>query len=269
VEKELMNIASSVDAKGFIHYQLEALGTAHAIFCAEKALAGEVIISFADTLFDSDLTIDNQEAIIWTKSVNNPENYGIAVTDDRNIIIRFVEKPKSFISNNAIIGIYYFKQGEKLRADIELLIKNNNKKAGEFQLTDSLDNLMKRGMRFSSKNVNEWLDCGNKTEFLKSNRYFLKKEVQSPDLSNFNDCNFIEPFFIGNNVSAKSCTIGPDVTIESDCLLENSTVSNSIIRNGTSLVNCNVRNSIVGKVCRLVGFNGEGNIGDYAEFNNL
>jgi glucose-1-phosphate thymidylyltransferase len=171
VENELLDIAESVNSKGFIHYQDKALGTAHAIYCAKDALAGEVIICFADTLFDGDLSISDQDAIIWTKEVENPESYGIAVTDNHGIILSFVEKPKTFISRNAIIGIYYFKKAETLRLEIQSLIKNNATKNGEFQLTDSLENLLNDGLNFVSKNVDSWLDCGNKNEFLKSTNY--------------------------------------------------------------------------------------------------
>ncbi|RPJ76562.1 MAG: nucleotidyltransferase family protein, partial [Alphaproteobacteria bacterium] len=115
VVKSLLEIASRNGASGKIHYQDQALGTAHAIFCAKDALKGEVIISFADTLFIGDLKIDDQEAIIWTKDVENPENYGVVVCDKKGIISDFVEKPKDFISRNAIIGIYYFREGQQLR----------------------------------------------------------------------------------------------------------------------------------------------------------
>jgi dUTP pyrophosphatase len=59
VEQELLAIAKGIGAKGSIHHQVEALGTAHAILCAEKALDGRVIVAFADTLFRA-------QACAWT-----------------------------------------------------------------------------------------------------------------------------------------------------------------------------------------------------------
>src|SRR5690606_29745511 len=48
VEKKLMSIAESVGAKGTIYYQNEALGTAHAIYCAQESLKGNLVVAFAD-----------------------------------------------------------------------------------------------------------------------------------------------------------------------------------------------------------------------------
>jgi glucose-1-phosphate thymidylyltransferase len=266
IETELLKMANGVNSTGFIHYQTEALGTAHAIFCAKEALTGEVIITFADTLFDGDLTIGEQEAIIWTKEVQNPENYGIAVTDTNGIITKFVEKPKQLISNNAIIGIYYFKKGEILRKDIDLLIKNKVSKQGEFQLTDSLENLLLKGTQFSCKSVNAWLDCGNKSEFLKSNSYFLSKQG-SVVKSKVSDNSFIEnPVYIGNNVLIENCNIGPNVSIDDNCKLINSKISNCIVRADSYLENCELVNSMIGMFVKIKGLRGIVNLGDYVDY---
>src|SRR6056300_1498978 len=46
VEKKLIDIAKSLGAKGSIYYQTEALGTAHAIYCAEQSLKDKVVVAF-------------------------------------------------------------------------------------------------------------------------------------------------------------------------------------------------------------------------------
>jgi len=123
VEKKLIEIADKINAKGYIHYQKEALGTAHAVYCAKDGLKNEILIAFADTLFDGNFEIGTEdEAIIWTMEVKNPENYGVVTTDINNNINDFIEKPMNVISNLAIIGIYYFKNGKRLKEDIKLSI---------------------------------------------------------------------------------------------------------------------------------------------------
>jgi glucose-1-phosphate thymidylyltransferase len=269
VEKELLDIAESVNSKGFIHYQDKALGTAHAIYCAKDALVGEVVICFADTLFDGDISISDQEAIIWTKEVKHPESYGIAVTDKHGVIVKFIEKPEKFISNNAIIGIYYFKKAEELMLGIQSLINNKVTKNGEFQLTDSLENLLNNGLIFVSKNVDAWLDCGNKNEFLKSNNYFLNKQRNVIN-SHINSNNIIvEPVFIGENVTINGCKIGPFVSIEDNCIVEDTILINSILRANSVFKNSVLRNSMIGNSCKITGLKGEVNIGDYAEYKAL
>ena len=135
-------MAEIVNAKGYIHYQHEALGTAHAVICAREALNGEVVIAFADTLYGGNLSIlDQDEAIIWTYEVANPENYGVVIEDGNHKVTGFVEKPKTFVSNKAIVGMYYFKDGKMLEGSIDQLMNSRFMTSGEYQLTDVLKDL--------------------------------------------------------------------------------------------------------------------------------
>ena len=112
VEEKLLQIAASVGAKGSIHYQNEPLGTAHAIMCAKEALDGKVVVAFADTLFKADFKLDTSaDGTIWVQQVNDPSAFGVVKLNPKNEISDFVEKPVEFVSDLAIIGIYYFKDG--------------------------------------------------------------------------------------------------------------------------------------------------------------
>ena len=123
VEKKLLAIAESVGAKGSIHYQDEALGTAHAILCAQEALEGNVVVAFADTLFKADFTLDtSKEGIIWVQKVEDPRPFGVVKINAQQQITDFVEKPVEFVSDLAIIGIYYFKDGAYLRSELQYLL---------------------------------------------------------------------------------------------------------------------------------------------------
>ena len=135
VEQQLIGIAESLGAKGTIHYQEEPLGTAHAILCAQSALKGKVIVAFADTLFRADFTIDaNQEGVIWVNRIDDPRMFGVVKVNEAGIITDFVEKPQTFVSDLAIIGIYYFKDGEYLRKEMQYLIDNNIKEKASSSL---------------------------------------------------------------------------------------------------------------------------------------
>ena len=126
VEKQLVAIAERLGAKGTIHYQDQPLGTAHAILCAESALTGKVIVAFADTLFRAEFKIDeNQDGVIWVNRIDDPRMFGVVKVDQNNVITDFVEKPQTFVSDMAIIGIYYFRDGDNLRKELQYLIDNN------------------------------------------------------------------------------------------------------------------------------------------------
>lgn len=267
VELTLKKLAAAKGAKGFIHYQDEPLGTAHAVYCANEALRGDVLIAFADTLFVGDFSIEkNDEAIIWTKIVDNPEAYGVVKEDMNERIIDFCEKPKSYVSNKAIIGIYYFKKGELLREEIKYLLDNNIKVGKEYQLTDALKNLLSKNLLIKSRVINEWLDCGNKDEYLKSCMRIT--ELENFEFSKYADKgNVIKaPVFIGRNVSIKNSKIGPGVCIEDNAIINNSLLENSIIGRRSIIYESKLINSIIGNECFIKNGDGELNIGDFNSY---
>ncbi|HMS52805.1 MAG TPA: sugar phosphate nucleotidyltransferase, partial [Chitinophagales bacterium] len=90
------------------------------------------------------------------------------------MITEFHEKPSSFISRMAIIGIYFFKDGDVLHNELQYLIDNNILDKGEYQLTSALTNLHQKGAQFGVAPVNEWLDCGHKDAVLYANQRVLE-----------------------------------------------------------------------------------------------
>ena len=171
VETNLISIAKSLGAKGSIYFQEEALGTAHAILCAKESLKGNIVVAFADTLFKADFKLDNSsDGIIWVKQIENPSAFGVVKLNSTGEITDFVEKPDTYVSNLAIIGIYYFKSGEQLCNELEYLIDNDIKEKGEYQLTNALENMKNKGVVFRPGEVKEWLDCGNKNVTVATNK---------------------------------------------------------------------------------------------------
>jgi len=135
-EKQLLAIADSLGAKGSIYYQTQPLGTAHAILCAKDSLTGPCIIAFSDTLFKANFAIDaDVDGMVWVQKVEDPSSFGVVKVDENNVITDFVEKSPVFVSDLAIVGIYYFKDGDNLREELQYLIDNDIKDKGEFQLT--------------------------------------------------------------------------------------------------------------------------------------
>ncbi|MFM2193179.1 MAG: hypothetical protein RLZZ118_2136, partial [Bacteroidota bacterium] len=158
-EDNLIAVAEKMGAKGKIYYQDTPLGTAHAILCAAESLKGHVFIAFADTLFDAKFELDTQkDAIIWTRRVEDPSAFGVVKLNDDGSINSFVEKPKEFVSDMAIIGVYYFNDGENLKAELQYLLDNNIRTGNEFQLTDAMENMRAKGKKFYTGEVDEWLD---------------------------------------------------------------------------------------------------------------
>lgn len=273
VEENLIKIAQSQGAKGTICYQEKALGTAHAIMCAKESITGKTVVAFADTLFKADFVMDtNQEGVIWVQGIEDPRQFGVVKVNDAGIITDFVEKPETFVSNLAIIGIYYFKDGDNLKKELQYLLDNDIKEKGEYQLTNALENMKQKGIAFTPGKVTEWLDCGNKDATVYTNQRVLEFEKGKATLKgkNINTENsvIIEPCFIGDDVVVKNSIIGPHVSIGSGSSISNSVITNSIIQSNTKLGNANVSNSMIGEGAEIKGKPLDLSMSDYSTINN-
>lgn len=268
VEQDLIAIAESLGAKGSIYTQDEPLGTAHAILCAKPSLDGNLVVAFADTLFKADFTLDNsKDGIIWTKKIEDPRAFGVVKLDDEGVITDFVEKPQEFVSDQAIIGIYYFKDGAYLRDELQYLIDNDIRDKGEYQITNALENMKQKGSKFAPGQVDEWMDCGNKDVTVDTNKRVLEHNKGNADLvaqsATLENANIIEPCYIGENVVIKNSTVGPHVSVGNDSVIENSTISNTIIQTEAEVKDANLTNSMIGNKARFIGGFTTVSIGDY------
>lgn len=268
-EAMLLSIAQHMGAKGKICYQEEALGTAHAILCAGDSLQGNVFIAFADTLFKADFKIDTaKDAIVWTQKVEDPSAFGVVLMDAKGKIEAFIEKPLEFVSDLAIIGVYYFKDGEGLRKELQYLLDNDLKEKGEYQLTSAMENMKKNGLGFYCDQVEEWLDCGNKDATVYTNQRILaikqEKEPMVDPGAQLDNAVIIPPCYIGKDVVVRDSVIGPYVSIESGCRVERSVVENSILQENTIVKNANITNSMLGKSVNYRDKPGELNLGDFS-----
>lgn len=270
-EEQLKGIAESLGAKGSVYHQEEALGTAHAILCAQDSLKGNCVVAFADTLFKADFKLDTEnDGIIWVNQIDNPSAFGVVKLDEEGTITDFVEKPKEFVSDLAIIGIYYFKSGENLKDELQYLIDNDIRENGEYQITNALENMKQKGAKFKTGKVNAWMDCGNKNVTVETNQRVLDFEGKNIIEGNYKSENsvIIEPCFIGDNVVLKNTIIGPHVSVGNNTTIENSVIENSIIQNETYISNGNFTNSMIGNKVNYQGKAQDLSIGDYTEMKN-
>ncbi len=266
IRKELIDLAHAIDAQPEIFIQDKPLGTADAVFRAADILNGEVIIAFADTLFEADFELDpHADAVIWTKKVDDPSKYGVVKTNEKGYITDFVEKPATFVSDQAIIGIYYFKRAEELLKKIEFIISNDIKVKGEYQLTDALKLMMDDGYLFVAQSVKEWYDCGNKDLVIKTTAAVLKKEGIFIG-SNFTKQNslLLGNYFIGDNVFLKNVIILDNVVIENNVRIENAILENVIIQENASVRSILLKNSIIGANTNVMGNINMLNLGAYS-----
>jgi len=247
VEASLLKIAEDLGCKGSIYTQDEPLGTAHAIKCAEASMHGNVVVAFADTLFKADFVLEtNSDGVIWVKKVEDPSAFGVVKLDDYGFITDFVEKPQTFVSDLAIIGIYYFKSAEKLMSEINYIMENDIKQGGEYQLTTALENLRQKGAN------------GKVLTYEKENLSVY------PASAKIENCLIIPPCFIGENVEISNSKIGPCVSIGNNTKVINSNIDHSLIQEDTIIDHGNLSNSMIGNSAQYYGVAREISLGDYS-----
>lgn len=270
IEAELIKVAQKLGATGKIYYQDKPLGTAHAVLCAKEMLDGPVVVAFADTLFRADFKIDPQaDGILWVKQIEDPSAFGVVKLDEAGVIVDFVEKPQEFVSDLAMIGIYYFKQGEDLRTELEYLIDNDIIKGGEYQLPDGLRRLTEKGKKFKPGEVSEWLDCGNKEVTVFTNQRVLEYDYEKklpmidPSARLVNSV-IIPPCYVGKNVVLENSIIGPHVSLGKGSVVHNSILKNSILQNSATILDANIKNSMIGSHAKYQGLARDLSLSDYS-----
>ena len=270
VEADLIAIAEKLGAKGTICHQLEPLGTAHSIWMAKEALDGPVVVAYADTLFRADFKLDMEsDGVVWVKQVENPSAFGVVKLDENEVITDFVEKPQEFVSDLAIIGIYFFSNGQKLYKEIEHLIENDITTGGEYQLTDALESMRAKGDKFTLGKVDEWMDCGNKAVTVDTNTRVLNLDKEEYTTVNPNavieNSLIIPPCFIGDGVVIKNSKIGPNVSLGNGTKVDCSNIDNSLIQENSVIANANLTDSMIGNNAKYYGVSRSISLGDYSE----
>ena len=270
VETDLKRIAETLGAKGTIYYQDKPLGTGHAIMCAKDSLEGPAVIAYADTLFKADFTLNKDaDAVIWVKQVDNPKAYGVVQLNQNKEIVGLVEKPEEFVSDLAVIGIYYFKDVAVLKNELQGVLDKKITRGGEYQINDGIEAMRKNGLLFVPGKVDEWMDCGNKNVTVETNSRMLNflhqdGEKLVSDTLRMENSEIIEPCFIGEHVELKNTVIGPNVSVGEGCIIKDSTIRNSLIQTYAEVENASLNNAMIGNYAKFNGDFKEISIGDYS-----
>jgi glucose-1-phosphate thymidylyltransferase len=270
VEADLIAIAEKLGAKGTIYYQNEALGTGHAIMCAKDSLDGPAVIAYADTLIRADFDLDTSaDSVIWVKQVDQPEAFGVVNLNAAGEIIELVEKPKEFVSDLAVIGIYYFKDVAVLKNELQSVLDNNIIHGGEYQINDGIKQMMAKGMKFVPGKVDEWMDCGNKDVTVETNTRMLGfLHNDGEHLIDYGvkqeNSTIIPPCYIGEDVVLINATVGPNVSLGKGCHVIDSSIKNSLVQTHSHIKNAKLDNAMIGNHASFDGNFTSISIGDYS-----
>lgn len=262
----LTEICEERDMTPHFTVQGEALGTAHAVACADEHLQGDGIVVFADTLFriDEKVTLEDADVTVWVKEVDDPSRFGVAVRDGERVT-RLVEKPDEPISNEAIIGIYYVKDLGALHDEIQYLIDNDViGKGGEYQLTDAFDRMLQDGKVFKTASVSAWMDCGTIPALLETTGRIMQYESDDLKHGTVEDSVVHDPVYVGPNATVKNSVVGPNVSIEEGATVNGSVLKDCIVFADGHVEHAVLTESVVGREAQMKGRPLSVNIGDHS-----
>jgi glucose-1-phosphate thymidylyltransferase len=225
-----------------------------------------VLIILGDTLFDADLSFlkDEKDNVLMTRVVDDPRRFGVAVTDADGYVTRLVEKPETFVSDEALVGIYYIRDVASLRASLVKLISGNVRTRDEYQLTDALQMMVASGSKFQTARIKEWLDCGTPETYLETNARVLLKNDNSQSRK-YLASTVIPPCHIAPTAEIRNSIVGPNVSLGADAVVVHSQLRDCVIDDRVTLENAELSKSILGNDSEVRGFRGTLLLGDHSK----
>jgi glucose-1-phosphate thymidylyltransferase len=232
-------------------------GQSHAISLARKYLNGPMLMVFADTLVETDLSFLAHETaggVAWVKPVTDPRRFGVAVINGQGRVTRLVEKPQDIENNLVVVGFYYFQNSADLLSAIDEQIQRDIQLKGEYFLADAVNIMIERGLVMRTQHVNVWLDAGTPQDVLETNRYLLDHgRANSTDAAQRPGVTVIPPVFIHPGAQVQNCVIGPYASINDCCIVENSILRNTILEDGAEVTDAILDGSLIGCEARIQG----------------
>lgn len=227
-----------------------------------------VLIILGDTLFDADLLALSHATtnVLCTRIVQDPSRFGVAVTTPEGRITKLVEKPQNYVSNQALVGIYFLQDVASLRSSLGNLVESNQRTRGEFQLTDALQLMIDSGVQFYSGQIRGWLDCGKPDALLETNRLLLSRG-RTQERKSYLGSTIIEPCYIDADVEIENSIIGPNVSLHKGCSVRGAMLRDSVVAANCYLENSSLERSILGESAAVRRFHGSLNLGDHSEIN--
>ncbi|HEX9617884.1 MAG TPA: sugar phosphate nucleotidyltransferase [Anaerolineales bacterium] len=242
-------------------------GQSHAIYLAKDDLSGPMMVVFADTLLETDLSFladEAAEAVVWVKPVPDPRRFGVAVVDQQGWVTRLIEKPADMDNNLAVVGFYYFKSAESLISAIEEQMERGTQIKGEYFLADAVNIMLERGLKMRTQKVDVWLDAGTPEALLETNRYLLDNgHNNSVEALKRKDVVLIPPVFIHPTAEIENAVIGPYVSIGSGACIRRSILSDSILEDEAQVTDVILESSLIGRKAQIRRRAGIINAGDH------
>ena len=250
--------------------QEEPLGLAHTLVIAREFLGDERFVMYlGDNLIGQgirglveEFQCSQADAMVLLKKTPDPSQFGVAVLADDGSIRQLVEKPKQFVSDLAMVGVYCFSPGVH-----EAVARISPSGRGELEITDAIQYLLENGYRVIGQQLETWwLDCGKKDDLLEANRVVLDEwtkldirgevdessrlvgRVVVEEGSNIQKSEIRGPSIVGSNSLIKETFIGPYTSIGRNCQIVNSILEYCVVLDGAQIQGVQrLEDSVIGR----------------------
>jgi glucose-1-phosphate thymidylyltransferase len=242
--------------------QPQMLGQTDAIIRAKDVADQDALILFPDMLFEVDFSViqtSDADVIAFVKEVPDPSSYGIAI-EEGDRVVKLVEKPQDPVSNQALVGIYYFRHMADLYSAILEQFERKISLKNEYFLADAVQLMIDRGKKVITAPVSVWEDCGNDAALLQTNRYLL--ETISDGDPKLEGSGVVEPSFVHPTATIESSIVGPYASVGPNAVITRSIVRDTIIDQGANVENAILDYSIIGKDAKVSGHAVSVNVSD-------
>ncbi|MGE5740949.1 MAG: sugar phosphate nucleotidyltransferase, partial [Candidatus Aminicenantes bacterium RBG_16_66_30] len=245
--------------------QPERKGLGHAVHLTRDAVGDRpALIILGDTIFRADFreVLSSGVSQIGVKEVDDPRRFGVAIVRN-GAVTGLVEKPDTPVSHLAIVGIYYIAHTPLLFGCLDEMIAAERTTKGEYQLTDALEMMIRKGEVMRAFPVEGWYDCGKTETLLSTNQELLDlghaahREIPGSVV--------VDPVALDPSAVITNSIVGPYVTVAAGAVVTNSVVRNSIINENAHVENILVEASLVGEEAIVRGTFKRLNVGDSSE----
>lgn len=150
-------------------------GLAQAFIIGENFIDNEdVVMILGDNIFEDDFSEEIKSfkggAKIFAKKVPDPERFGVVQFDDKFQAQKIVEKPKEYLSDYAVTGLYiYDKRVIQIAKDMKA------SERGELEITDVNNWFLAKKELSVAEVKGEWLDAGTFESLLKAQNFAKEK----------------------------------------------------------------------------------------------
>ncbi len=255
--------------------QPEPKGIAHAVLISQRFLGEDpFVVHLGDNLLKesipslaAEFNKSDSDATVLVSRVKEPSRFGV-VQISNGRIVRLVEKPKEFVSDLALAGVYFFR-----RRIFESIKKLKPSWRNELEITEAIQDLLTEGGKITHHEITGWWkDTGRPEDILEANQLVLS-DLKTKILGKIDEgvgmggnielgegsivrkgAALRGPVVIGENSEmGPGAYVGPYTSVGSKVKIQGAEIENSIILDGV-VIDCRERivDSIIGKDSKIL-----------------